>query len=224
MGVSRMIHHSVKTRLAVFLALLLACVPVLLPVQAQERFQAGMHYRVLEQPLVTAVPEGSIEVREFFSYACTYCNQFYPLMNQYMASAASDVVLVHQPMIFRADWEPLARAYLVQQVLDIDAGVHDAMFVAIHEENRRFRSEEDLWAFIAERGGVSESSVGDAWSGFEVETLLRRNEQLARQVGVTGTPSLLVNGRYYVDGRMVGSLDGILQVVDFLVDRERRAQ
>lgn len=216
--------HSSRIRWRAAALLLTVFVVMLLPAQAQERFQAGMHYRVLEQPLPTAVPEGSIEVREFFSYACTFCNQFYPLMNRYMASAEADVVLVHHPVIFRADWEPLARAYLVQQVLQLDDQVHGSVFVAIHEENRAFRDDDAVRAFIAERGGVSDSTVDDVWSGFEVETLLRRNEQMARQVGVTGTPSLLVNGKYYVDGRMVGSLDGILQVVDFLIDRERRAQ
>jgi thiol:disulfide interchange protein DsbA len=40
---------------------------------------------------------------------------------------------------------------------------------------------------------------------------------------LTGVPSLVVNGKYRVDGRMAGNNTRMLQVVDQLVERERQA-
>jgi protein dithiol oxidoreductase (disulfide-forming) len=187
-----------------------------------DRFEAGVHYRVLANPQPTAVSAGQIEVREFFSYACPFCRQFQPLMSQFAAGAPADVVIVHHPVAFREQWEPLQRAYLVQSLLELGDHVHGAVFVALYEEQRRLGDKAEFARFFAEVADVDPDVVIGAWDDFEVETTLRRNQQLARAVGVTGTPSIMVNGRYYVDPRMAGSLDGLLQVVAHLIDRERR--
>jgi len=187
-----------------------------------DRFEAGVHYRVLSSPQPTSVSAGQIEVREFFSYACPFCRQFQPLMSQFAASVPADVVIVHHPVAFREQWEPLQRAYLVQSLLGLGDHVHGAVFVALYEDQRRLGDKAEFARFFAEVADVNPDTVIAAWDGFEVETTLRRNQQLARAVGVTATPSIVVNGRYYVDPRMAGSLDGLLQVATHLIDRERR--
>ncbi len=204
-------------------AILLAGTVLLLAgvVQA-ERFEEGTHYRTLDQPQST-VDEERIEVREFFSYACPFCHQFYPTMRRYMDRAPDDVVVVHHPVVFRADWEVLARAYLVADYLDIVEDVHGAVFVAYHEENQRLRSVEDAQVLFGRYADVNADEVADAWDSFGVQTALNRYQRHAQAVGVSATPSLTVNGKYYVDGRMAGSLDNLLQIVDYLVDRERQA-
>ena len=45
----------------------------------------------------------------------------------------------------------------------------------------------------------------------------------SRAYGITGVPAMIVNGKYRVDGRMAGSNQGMLDVVDFLVEQERRS-
>lgn len=187
-----------------------------------DRFEAGVHYRVLATPQPTAADSGQIEVREFFSYACPFCRQFYPLMSQFAAAAPDDVLIVHHPVVFREQWDPLARAYLVQSLLDLGDHVHGAVFVALYEEQRRLGNKQEFARFFAEIADVDPAQVTAAWDDFDVETSMRRNQQLAQAVGVTGTPSIAVNGRYYVDGRMAGSLDGLLQVVAYLIDKERQ--
>ncbi|MCP1673451.1 thiol:disulfide interchange protein DsbA [Natronocella acetinitrilica] len=189
--------------------------------QAQQ-FQEGTHYRVLERSQST-VDDERIELREFFSYACPFCHQFYPVINNYMRGAPDDVVLVHHPVVFRDDWEPLARAYFVAEQLDIVDDVHGAIFVAYHEENMRLRSVGDAQELFTRYADVDADAVADAWDSFGVETSLRRYDRSARVYGVRATPSLGVNGKYYTDARMAGGADELLQVVDYLIERERQA-
>ena len=45
----------------------------------------------------------------------------------------------------------------------------------------------------------------------------------ARAAKITGTPALLVNGKYHVSTRKAGGQAQMLQVVDYLVEKERAA-
>ncbi|HHA18435.1 MAG TPA: thiol:disulfide interchange protein DsbA/DsbL, partial [Methylophaga sp.] len=39
---------------------------------------------------------------------------------------------------------------------------------------------------------------------------------------ITGVPSMIVNGKYIVDGPMAGSMEDVLKVVDFLIRQESK--
>ena len=43
----------------------------------------------------------------------------------------------------------------------------------------------------------------------------------ARSYKISGTPELVVNGKYRVSGREAGGQTEMLQVVDFLINKER---
>lgn len=190
-------------------------------VHAQE-FEEDTHYRVLERPQSTMDDE-RIEVREFFSYACPYCHQFYPIMQDYIRNAPDDVMLVHHPVVFRDDWEVLARAYFVADELDVVDEVHGPIFVAYHEENQRLGSLEDAQELFTRYADVEADDVADAWESFGVETSLRRYDRAAQAYGVSGTPAVAVNGKYYTDGRLAGSFDNMVRIIEYLVEQERQA-
>ena len=43
----------------------------------------------------------------------------------------------------------------------------------------------------------------------------------ALRTGITGTPTIVINGKYRVDGNTPGGLEAIFKTVDFLLARER---
>ena len=53
---------------------------------------------------------------------------------------------------------------------------------------------------------------------------MRQSKAKTRAFQVTGVPTMIVNGKYLVDGTMAGGNVAMLQVVDFLIDLERQAQ
>ena len=46
---------------------------------------------------------------------------------------------------------------------------------------------------------------------------------VARSARITGTPELMVNGKYRVSTRKAGSQANMLKVVEFLIEKERAA-
>ncbi len=184
-----------------------------------QTYQEGTHYRTLPDP-VSTVDSERIEVREFFSYGCPFCNQFLPRIKAYEERLDDSVVVVRHPVVFSRQTESLARAYVVAEQLDVVDQVHGALFVAYHDEGNRLGSAERV-ADVFEAQGVDRQQVLDAWDSFGVETNLNRYQQNLRRYMVSSTPSMAVNGRYYITMDMAGSQEQLIRIVDFLVEKER---
>ena len=65
-------------------------------------------------------------------------------------------------------------------------------------------------------------SLRKAYNSFFVRSRVMQAQAKSRAYGITGVPTMIVNGKYRVDGRMAGSNQGMLDVVNFLVEQERR--
>ena len=63
-----------------------------------------------------------------------------------------------------------------------------------------------------------------AYNSFSVQGRVRQSIAKTRAYQVRGVPTMIVNGKYLVDGTMAGGNVAMLQVVDFLIDLERQNQ
>jgi thiol:disulfide interchange protein DsbA len=211
--------HSAS--LAGLAGLALSLIMAIAPAAAQQ-FQEGRHYRVLSNPVATTTGD-RIEVREFFSYGCPHCKTFQPRIAQFAEGLADDVELVHSPVVFSQAWQPLAQAYLTADALDMGNHMHGVFFKAYHEQGKPMGSADDVARIFAEHG-VDDDAFRKAWNSFGVDGALRRAERLSRAHQVQSTPSMAVNGKYVIDVREAGGQDQMLQVVQYLVERERQAR
>ncbi|MGE8281788.1 MAG: thiol:disulfide interchange protein DsbA/DsbL, partial [Stenotrophomonas sp.] len=60
----------------------------------------------------------------------------------------------------------------------------------------------------------------DTMGSFAVAAKVNRAKQFAQRSKISGTPSLIVNGKYLVKGK---SYDDMLRIADHLIARERAA-
>ena len=70
----------------------LAALPLASWAQAKKP-EEGREYLVLDKRVPTEVPEGKIEVIEFFWYSCPHCNAFEPRFASWLKAAPKDVVV-----------------------------------------------------------------------------------------------------------------------------------
>ncbi|MBP0049468.1 thiol:disulfide interchange protein DsbA/DsbL [Marinobacterium sp. AK62] len=203
-----------------FAALSLA---LLASVTAQaEEYRANVHYFELPFPVKTQSEE-TIEVTEAFGYLCPHCNSFEPLLSNWRKAQPEDVSFVGLPVVFGRSWEPLARAYYVAELSDKVEDTHQAMFDAIHLQRKRFRGEDDLAGFYADFG-LPEDKFKKLYDSFAVNMKLKQGEAKLRGYEVTGVPAMVVNGKYRVTAQSAGGHKQMLDVVDYLVEKERAAQ
>jgi thiol:disulfide interchange protein DsbA len=198
---------------------LLLMLAVLAPVQAQDGYVAGKDYEVISPALRTADPS-TIEVREFFSYSCGHCYTFEPLVSRWKESVGDDVAVVPSPAIWNKPMELLARAYYTAEVLDVLDPLHLALFQAIHVDRQRLSSVDDI-AAIFEAHGVSEEDFQSTFNSFGVTSMVRQADARARAARITGTPEMMVNGKYRITTRKAGSQAAMLEIAAWLVEQER---
>ena len=193
------------------------------PVAAQTTgFDIEGKYEVLQPHQLTETGD-RIEVVDVFWYGCPHCYTFLPLLEVYEQIKPEYVEVRRLPAIFRENWAAHARAYYTSMLLGVEHQTHRALFEEIHEHRNPTDHKEALAAFF-ERQGVDRTKFGQTYDSFAVESLVRKSALMQQRYGIRGTPSVVVNGKYRVSGRLAGGLDNMIQVVMALVDKEYKAQ
>jgi thiol:disulfide interchange protein DsbA len=178
----------------------------------------GVHYKPTAQRIATS-DDNVIEVMELFSYSCPHCFNLDPQVQKWEKTLPENVSFSHVPAIFRDSWLQLARVFYAAEVTGDIATLHPAIFNAIHVEKRRLENEQQLLDFVAEQG-IDAEMFAKTMSSFSVKGKVKKALLLSQSSGITGVPSMIVNGKYIVDAPMAGGMVELLKVVDFLIEQE----
>lgn len=187
---------------------------------AREQFEEGIHYRRVAPAPVRAV-DGRIEVIDFFWYGCPHCYDLLPHLLSWRKTMPDDVTYRHIPPVLNPSWEAHARAYYVSEALDLVARTHVPLFDAIHRDRRPLHHEQGLTRFFAEHG-VEEKTFRELWHSFAVTSKVKQATQLARRFRIQSVPSLVVAGSYLTSPALAGSREGVITVLESLLDEARR--
>ncbi|TDG15819.1 thiol:disulfide interchange protein DsbA/DsbL [Seongchinamella unica] len=189
---------------------------------AEEAYVAGKHYDVISPAIRTADPS-TIEAAEFFWYGCSHCYNFEPMISQWKKTLDEDVNFRGIPAMWGGAMELHARAYYTARVLKAEDRLDTAMFQALNVDRKPLRSENEIAELFA-ANGVAEEDFHKAFNSFGVSSQVRQANSTARAAKITGTPSMMVNGKYLITARKAGGLGNMLKVADFLIAKERAAQ
>jgi protein dithiol oxidoreductase (disulfide-forming) len=217
--------------------LLLSMLLIPMAAQAQLRWQEGQHYKTLPVPVPSSAPAGKIEVTEVFSYGCIYCFRAKDQIRQLAAELPADAVLtyVHASFNPAEAWPMFQRAFYTAQSLGVAAAAHEQMLVAIWETGefplrdpktggirRPLPTIDDAAAFYQKHAGVSAASFLELAKSKQIDDAVKQADMLVEAYRISGTPSLIVNGRYLVMNENLGNWGEVRQMVNFLVAQERR--
>ena len=189
-------------------------------VVAQEQYEEGVHYELIEPAIHTGVSD-RVVVTEFFSYGCGHCYNFEPLLESFDARLPDGVMLQRTPVIWNNNpgMKLLAKTYYAVEVLDVFEPVHGAVFSAIQRQRTRLSSPEAVKAVFVENG-VSDSDFDRAFGSFGIDSMVRQAAARTEGARINGTPSLMGNGKYRIDTRQAGSQANMLKIAAFLADKE----
>ena len=197
--------------------------PVNVPAVAKVDFKEGVHYIKLPQRVTPLLPASKIEVVEMFYYGCPHCFNLEPYVVVWKDKAADDVVFNSVPAVLNPSWGVFARAFYAAEELGILDKTHETLFKSIHEQGRRITSEDALVRFYV-RMGAEEAAFRKAMKSDAVAAKVKRAESLGKQYGMTGVPSLVVDGQYRVLLDNVASYDQLFDIVEFLLDKVRKSR
>ncbi len=127
------------------------------------------------------------------------------------------------PAAFGGIWEVYARVFYTADTMGVVEATHEALFKALHEEHRPINKIEDLADFYAEHG-VNKEQFLSTMDSFPVNAKLDDARSRAMAMGVDGTPTMVVAGKYRVTAPREGGFERMLEITDFLVAKERAAR
>ena len=185
-------------------------------------FEEGKQYQLITPAIRTANPD-KIEVVEFFWYGCGHCYNFEPVIGQWKKSLGDDVDFKGSPAVWAPQMELHSKMYYTAEVLGVSDKMHLVLFQAMNVDKKRLQSESEI-AEVFVANGVSEEDFTKAFNSFGVNSMVRQATSRAKAAKITGTPEMMVNGKYRISSRMGTSLSGMLEVAKFLIEKERAAK
>jgi thiol:disulfide interchange protein DsbA len=213
---SRLIRRLFPLLAALLLAPLSACA------QSAGAPVAGEDYEVIEAGQPWRPLAGKVEVVEVFSYSCPHCAAFDPSIEAWAAKLPKDVRFNYVPAAFDAN-DQFSRGFFAAEQAGVLRQTHSALFRAIHDEESvpmRNPSVAELATFYAAHGlPAAKFRAAVATPAMDAKMASARAFLVA--AGITGTPSLIVDGKYRISGK---SHEDTLRIADQLIAKERAAR
>ncbi|MBV8063054.1 MAG: thiol:disulfide interchange protein DsbA/DsbL [Nevskia sp.] len=204
--------------------------------QGPLKWVEGTHYVRLDSPQPTSTP-GKVEVLDVFSYACPACNAFQPTLDKLVRALPPTAQMAYLPASFnpQEDWPVFQRAFLAAQNLGVAEKSHDAMYDAVWGKRTLAIVDkasghlipqaqqpkiEDVAKFYTAYG-VKEDQFLAVAKSFTIDTQMRAADASLLAHQVMSTPTLIVNGKYRVTPQTAGGWDQTVELVLYLVDKEK---
>ena len=187
-----------------------------LPVHAQTApalpgLTEGVQYTAIEggKPFRQQGP-GKIELVEVFSYTCPHCARLQPKLETWQATLPKSVVVSYMHAAFQPE-DPFMLGYLAADAAKAVPLTHHRMFAAIHEtgEMPGNATLQQVSSFYLRQPGVNGKAFTAALAdkaSLGRTMLATREFQMRSQL--QGTPTLIVDGRYLVNGNSYESMLG----------------
>lgn len=180
--------------------------------------QSGQGYEMIDPPLNTRVSD-KVEVVEIFWFGCPHCFSFEPAINAWNENKPDYVEFVREAPPLNPSWEPHSRAFYASELMGVSEQFFEPMFNALHVEKRSLRSPKQIAKFAGELG-IDEEKFSKTMDSFATNTRLNQAMQMASGAGLTGVPSVVINGKYLTGGSLAGSHDDVIRVINELAASE----
>ncbi|MXZ45003.1 MAG: thiol:disulfide interchange protein DsbA/DsbL [Gammaproteobacteria bacterium] len=236
-GVVRVKTSSMKLVLGLG-TLVLMCAAIV----SSEEFEEGKHYKIIEKQSETQSDEettaedetsdetaesdtddpdsaNGISVVEYFSYGCNHCYRLEPFIDTWMAEKDEDVTFSRVAAPTRTDWVPYARAYYMAEALGITEKVHDLIFRAIYVNKQQMDRPRQLKRMFVNVAEVEAEKFDAMWESDKIPDMVQKAAIEMRDLGISASPTIVVNGTYLITPETAGDLGYIFDVVEFLVDK-----
>lgn len=153
-----------------------------------------------------------VTITEFSDFQCPYCARLQPTLKEVMDAYPNDVKLVFKdfPLSFHKQAKNAAKAARAAGEQGKYWEMHDLIFQNFSSVN------EEMFKDFATRLNLDVNKFMADFGSNKYDALIQQDINLGRQAGVTGTPTLFMNGK-----RMQGrSFDDFKQLIEGYLKKE----
>jgi protein dithiol oxidoreductase (disulfide-forming) len=169
--------------------------------QADTPITASDYIRIAT-PLPVSTPPGTVDVLEFFSYACPHCNEFEPTLEAWLRHKPPEIRFRRSPVPFLQNFRVFQPAYFALEAMGAVDVMQKKIFDAVHIERQHLDKPEDIAALVA-KNGLDPKKFLAAYSAFGTNVKVSQANQLFQDSGANGVPTLMVQGRFLTSPTLV---------------------
>lgn len=150
-------------------------------------------------------PDAPVTITVFTDFECPYCKQLTPMLDEVFLrnQDTTKIIFKNMPLRFHEFAEPAARAALAAGIQGKFWEMHDILFAAPQLSN-------EVIANAAASLGLDMTRFNQDMNAPAVSQQISSDLKAAQAAGVTGTPTVFINGRRL----KVRSIEGFQQLID----------
>jgi protein-disulfide isomerase len=135
--------------------------------------------------------DAKVTITEFSDFQCPYCSRLQPTLKEVLKTYPDDVKLVFKdfPLSFHKEAKNAAKAARAAGEQGKYWEMHDLIFENFSKVN------EAMFKDFANKLNLDMNKFMADYSSNKYDALIQQDINLGRQAGVTGTPSLFMNGK-----------------------------
>lgn len=191
---------------------------------AAPAFTLGKEYTAVRPAL--EFPKKPILVHDFFAYTCPHCLTFAPLMDEFIASLkdVADVKVVKVPVAWNDDLSIFPLTYYAFETLgrmdDLHMEFWNWVIRGAHEWQTAGDIEKDVVQWVGEHG-VDQDKFRKLLGSFSAVSKYRQATRTWKNYGVDATPCVGIAGRYITAPHLVGTRQGTIDAINWLINKIR---
>lgn len=183
----------------------------------------GVHFRTIEN---VADKAEKVQVQEFFWYGCPHCEAFEPEIKNYQQNMPVDVELVQIPVTWNQATSLHAAMFYLAESNSAPDALHEDLFKGIialrGEGNFNLHIQEAERIFKTH--GIELNDFNSQLVSSEIQSKVEASAQLMREMEISGTPTVAVDGTWVVLNNKDVSELGMFTVIDHLIAKARAAR
>ena len=200
--------------------LMLALAAIGAQAQAPSAPQLGRDYVRLDPPRAVATGD-KIEVIEFFYYGCPVCYELEPKLARWYFNGPGSVALRRVPALSSDNWDNFAKLFYTLDAMGQLGRLHWPVYDNFHFRGMKLNEEQVAADWVA-HNGLDRKKFIDIYGSPQIQAKLAAARVTMQGYGITGVPSIVVDGKFLTSAHMTGSTDQLMQVVQQLVELARK--
>lgn len=182
-----------------------------------EELVAGKDYQLIQPPVPAT---GSLpEVVEVFNFKCPHCWHLHPVFTAWAEKNRQRFQIKHLPVFWGNQSDAPVRAYYAAEFMGKGAIMQETLFRAHFDQNLNIEGTSEL-TFMAQDLGLNPEKFQAHLQSFGVSARVAQGKSLQKAYGISGTPVVIVNGRYLVSPEHTGgNWEKMMQRVEQLAGR-----
>ncbi|TWC59545.1 thiol:disulfide interchange protein DsbA [Burkholderia sp. SJZ115] len=177
---------------------------------------AGTDYEVMKSAAPFSAPPGKIEVIVFFWYGCRHCHSLELAIQPWVRKNADKIDLKRIPVAFRSDYVPHSQLFYALSALGVSDKISPAIFDAILKRRNYLLTPQSQADFLSTQG-IEKSKFLAAYNSFGVHEQVSQSVALTKCYSISGVPTIVIHGKYKTGPAYTKSVEGAVQVTDYLV-------